>query len=508
MGSLTATPSRRGDTIAGCALGASIAGVGAAVLLRPDTTWLPPLALLLVLGILGRRWLVSWPALVSGVVVVIFFIPIKRYTLPASLPFHLEPYRVVIALVAIAWLTSLLIDRRVRLRGSGLEAPLAIFVFAALASVAVNGSHLDAVGLTSYVIKTLTFFASFIVLFYVVVSVVERRSHLEGVLRLMVGCGALVAVAALVESRTHHNYFNDLGRFVPFLSFQDPRITAGLDTSYLDRSGALRAYASAAHPIELSAVLVMLIPVAVHLFRATGSRRWMVAGALLAFGALATLSRTGIVMLVAVVAVFLWLRPRETRSLWPLVIPAVCVVYFALPNTLGNFYASFFPKGGLVAQQSESVANNATTADGRLADIGPSLSEAMRTPIFGQGFGSRVTDRDAAANLGVPLARILDDQWLGTLLETGFVGVAGLLWLLTRAIRRMARVAREDDGDDGWLAVAFAASITAFAVGMLTFDALGFVQVTILLFLLLALSSALARLRGLQEAAPPPRAAE
>jgi hypothetical protein len=76
----------------------------------------------------------------------------------------------------------------------------------------------------------------------------------------------------------------------------------------------------------------------------------------------------------------------------------------------------------------------------------------------------------------------------------GFVGALSLLWLLVRAIRRMAHLARDDPGDDGWMAVALAASITAFAVAMLTFDALGFVQVTILLFLLLAISSVLARL--------------
>jgi O-antigen ligase len=246
----------------------------------------------------------------------------------------------------------------------------------------------------------------------------------------------------------------------------------------------------------------MLVPVGIYLRRATGQRRWLVAAGILALGALTTLSRTGIVMLVVVVLVFLWLRPRETRRLWPLIVPALCVVYLALPNTLGSFYAAFFPKGGLVAQQSQIVAGNENTGDGRLADIGPSLSEAMRTPIFGQGFGSRVTDRNSAADMNIPLARILDNQWLGTLLETGFVGALGLLWLLTRAIRRMARIARDDEGDDGWLATALAASTSAFAIGMLTFDALGFVQVTILLFIVLALGSVLAQLRRTPGDAP------
>jgi len=118
-----------------------------------------------------------------------------------------------------------------------------------------------------------------------------------------------------------------------------------------------------------------------------------------------------------------------------------------------------------------------------------------RRPLLGEGFGSRLTDSASAQQYHVPLARILDDQWLGSLLETGLLGVGALLWLFRRPVRRLKRLARETDGDDGWLAVALVAAIDAFAIGMLTFDALGFVQVTLTLFLMLALSARVLRLR-------------
>ena len=60
--------------------------------------------------------LLRWHSLLGLIVVVVLFIPIGRYHLPGSLPFNLELYRVVVALVVLIWLTSLLIDRRVTLR--------------------------------------------------------------------------------------------------------------------------------------------------------------------------------------------------------------------------------------------------------------------------------------------------------------------------------------------------------------------------------------------------------
>jgi hypothetical protein len=301
----------------------------------------------------------------------------------------------------------------------------------------------------------------------------------------------------MVESRTGFNVFNYLGRLTPALHFNDPAVTAGLTATYLDRSGLRRVYSSAAHPIELAAILTMLAPLALYLLKSTKRKRWLVAFVLLAMGSLTTLSRTGVIMLVVIALVFLWLRPEQTRRLWPALVPAICVIYFVLPNTLGSIYSAFFPKQGLVAQQTQRAAlGDGEAADGRLARVGPSIAEWSKRPLLGEGFGSRVTAvNEAIVPRGVTLSNILDDQWLGSLLETGIIGVVALLWLFTRSIRRMTRIARADDGDDGWLAVALASSVYSFAISMLTFDALGFVQVTILLFLLLALMSVFVRLR-------------
>jgi hypothetical protein len=494
MGAATRRPVARGQAIAAGALLGTILAVTAAVTTDKAPTVVAAAGLAVVVIVMAHGALRRWDVLVAGVVVIAFVVPIKRYELPAALPFSLEPYRLVIAAVAALWTSSLLIDPRVRARASGLEGPLALFATAALVSVALNDHTITAVHLGPVVVKALTFFASFFVLFYVIVSLVRSREQLDAVIRMVVGAGAFVAFFALVEYRTHFNLFNHLQTVLPILHFNDPA-AIGVNADSLSRAGEARVYGSAAHPIELSAVMVMLAPLGIYLFQRSGRRRWACAAILLVLAALATLSRTGVMMLFTTIAVYLWMRPVQVRRLWPYALPLIIAVYFALPNTLGSIYSGFFPREGLVSQQSERDPTNADQADGRLADIGPVLHEVRQDVLFGEGFGTRVTDLVSAEQLGVPRARIIDDQWLSSLQETGLVGVFAVLWLLARTIRRMRRIAREDDGADGWLAIAFAASVYGFAIGMLTFDSFGFVQVTIVLFVMLGLSSVLGRAR-------------
>src|SRR5438093_3398487 len=66
------------------------------------------LVLALVSGFaVASRALTRWPTVVGAIVLIILFIPIARYKIAAGLPFDLEPYRVVVALVVCLWIASL-----------------------------------------------------------------------------------------------------------------------------------------------------------------------------------------------------------------------------------------------------------------------------------------------------------------------------------------------------------------------------------------------------------------
>ena len=465
-------------------LGASTVAISGALVLLTATLWLnapalnvAPLVAAVALIAVGHRVLLQWHALLATLIVVILFIPIRRYELPGSLPFSLEPYRLLVALIFAGWLAALLVDGRVRLRGTGLDGPVALIAAGALGSIVANAGRVA--GLSSDVMKELTFLASFLLLLYLFASVVRRTETVEFLVKLLVGGGTIVAVLGLVESNTGFNIFNQLGGVVPLLEVV---AIPEADT----RGGRMRVFASAQHPIALGAALVMILPFAVYLGRHAkrGRSWWWLSAALLMLGAFATVSRTGILMLVVVGFTFYKLRPVETKRVLPILLPVLVVAQLALPGALGTLKRSFFPSGGLIAEQAGAAG---TRGSGRVADLGPSLAEFARTPVFGQGLGTRIVDEERQN------AAILDNQWLRSLLEVGLVGVLGWLALFVRSVRRLARAAKGDDSPRGWLNTALAASISAFAVGMFTYDAFSFIQVTFLLFLLIGFAAVLLR---------------
>jgi hypothetical protein len=342
----------------------------------------------------------------------------------------------------------------------------------------VNPSRVGSV--SSDVAKSLTFFASFLLVLYLISSTIRRLDDVEFLTKMLVTGGAVVAFFAIVEARTGFNVFNHLSKVIPFL--HGGQITG---PAYLRLGTAkVRVFASAEHPIALSAALVMLTPLALYLARRYRQRRWWLCAFLFVAAVASTVSRTGISMLLVVGVVFLLLRPRETRRLWPALLLAPVAIHFALPGTLGAVKQSFVPAGGLIAQQ-KAAAN--TSGSGRLADLGPALTEWQAEPLLGQGYGTQVVNDNAA---GIK-ANIFDDQWLGTLLATGAVGFFAWLWLFTRVVRRCAAEARWDTSERGWLLTAIAAGVASLGVGMITFDAFAFIQVTFLLFILVGLASAL-----------------
>ena len=318
--------------------------------MRPAAYLTAAVALLSLAGTTIKRW----HTLVCLIVVVIMFVPIRRYEFRTGMPFDLEPYRILVAVVTCLWIAALLVDRRLHLRRSGFEGPLALFLIAILGSILTNEGrlrdrqHLILNGvwfvradLALASLKTFLFLLSFFAVFYVTVSVVRSERSIHVVLKTLVASGAIVAFFALIEFRTGYNVFNHLQGVLPLSTFE-----GALTTASIARGGRLRVYASAEHPIALASMFVMLLPLAAYLWRRTRQPLWALAALLLLLGALSTVSRTSVTALGAELAVFVWLRRDSVKRLWPLLIPGLLAIHVAVPGAIGGLQGGVLPVPG------------------------------------------------------------------------------------------------------------------------------------------------------------------
>ncbi len=83
-------------------------------------------------------------------------------------------------------------------------------------------------------------------------------------------------------------------------------------------------------------------------------------------------------------------------------------------------------------------------------------------------------------------AQILDNQWLGTLLETGVIGVIGLIALFVWPIFVMMRFALRSHAPESrrFLTFAIATSTVGYTTSMFFYDAFAFMQTLLLLSML------------------------
>jgi O-antigen ligase len=298
---------------------------------------------------------------------------------------------------------------------------------------------------------------------------IDRADRLRTLLRRIVMLATAMAALGVIEFATGV----DLTKYIviPGLSVHQQV------TDLMSRDGLVRVTATTGQPLELSAVLAMSLPIAVHQARfapaALRVRRWLQV-ALIAAVVPMTGSRSAFFGLAVICIVLFptWPR-RERHRAYAAGLAAPVLVWLAKPSLVNSFTALF---GGLGTDQSSLSRADA-------------YSEAVpyiaAHPWLGQGFQTFFPQTYF----------FVDNQYLTSLLETGVLGLLALVacfatgWFAARSARAAATDARTRD-----LGQCLAASIAVAAVSFASFDALSFSIAAGLFFLLLGCVGAAWRL--------------
>jgi O-antigen ligase len=350
-------------------------------------------------------------------------------------------------------------------KGQPVRWAFTVFVAAVLAGyVAVGLGHLPADDLSN-ADRALIAVAAWGGILLGAADGVRDRDRLELLIGRVVLAGAVLAAIGILQFFTGFDVSSVL--HIPGLSVNEPLALIN------ERASFRRVAGTAVHPIEFGVVLAMVFPLALYrafnTAKGAGLGQWL-SVLLLAVAIPMSLSRSAFLGLFAVALV---LAPtwRGTRLVAAgLIAPVFTVAMQAVaPGLLGTIKSLFV---GLTSDPS---------FQGRTEDYSVVGQFISQSPLFGRGLGTF----DPARYV------LLDNQYLGTLIELGAFGLVALLGMFVTGIVA-ARAARRRGGDERWreLGQCLAASVAVCLVSFVTFDAFAFPMASAMTFLMLGCAGA------------------
>jgi GT2 family glycosyltransferase len=407
------------------------------------------------------------PWLLAAFMALLFLVPFDAIDLDVSLPFDSKLDRIALVAIALVWCatTAVGVGAHTTRRPLLVHYALGLFVAVAVASVLLNLAVLVNLGEDELAVKKLSLLVSYVA-FFGLVATTLRPGELRNFGVLLVGLACLTAIGTIYEYRTGTNVFYDWARdvFAPVAEVGFPPE----DPKY----GRPSTVGPGRTPLTVTTMMALVLPFAVvgiMTARSLWARlSYAVAAAVVLTGALATLRKTGVLAPAAALLVLLAYRPAQMIRLVPLaLILALCIQAMA-PGAAVKIKAQF-AQGNLFQRN---------TTHGRTSDYAAVKPDLLTYPVLGRGYGTYDADR----------YRILDNAWLGMLLEVGAVGLLAFAAIFLAALVTTHPVIRGRDTARAPPALAAAAACAAFACAAALFDVLSFPQAPYLLFFALGVA--------------------
>jgi hypothetical protein len=408
------------------------------------------------------------PWLIAAFLVMVYLIPFDSTVLPISLPFNAGLDRLVLVVVTVVWLVLSLGGRRPpRVVHSPTNVAVWVFVALTALSLALNLRDLTWDTELGPSLKQLLLAYTYLLFFYVAASSLTRED-VRAFCRFLVVLAAVSALGTILEYRSHHNLFATLGHLIPGARVHF-RSTVGNGNVFTRVSYG----GPAKHGLADATMLDTALPFALVFMTRTRNLRarlgWGVALIALIAGCVATQEKTAFILIAVSLIVVVALQPRRYARWWPLLLIAIPIIRVAAPHAISELTYQF------------KTARTSSSTDMRTQDypaVAPFINQHL---LFGRGFASYSPRK----------YRILDDQMLQFLIDTGVIGFLSYSALIFTPALSVLRRARRGLTLDDDLFGALAAGCVAFFVSNFLYDSFSFRQGPYVFFFIAALTVAL-----------------
>ena len=412
------------------------------------------------------------PWLAAASIATVILVPIDSIILPVPLPFDARPDRLLLVACFALWALVIAVHAPspapgTRYRFGAIEVLLVLFAAVAVLSVGLNLTALQIEAGASLALRKLILLASYLAFYLLVVGTV-RRTELSTFVRLVVALGVLAAVGTIIQYASGRNlFFTFATALTPPGTSVSSSATLVLDNGRPDITGPAR------HGLAVSTMLAMILPLALVGAAFARDQRdrvlYGLAAILLLIGCVTTLRRTGVILPFLACAAVIFGGGRRMLPLAAVFVVLLAATPLVVPGVFDDVRAQF-SSTNTAAQQS---------LEGRTTDF-PAVAPDIRAhALVGRGFGTYNARR----------FRILDSQYLTSLIETGFVGTGLYLALIVVAGGMALWTGVRHAGPASWIGLAAFGSALAFLAANAFFDTLAFPQAPYVFLLVVALAS-------------------
>lgn len=408
------------------------------------------------------------PWALAGFIAMLWLLPFDSISLPISLPLEAKLDRPFLLLIVAIWVLALT-------RGSGrlslgpIHYAFAGFVLIAILSL-VHGADITVrLGEFELGVRKLALLLSYFVLFIVVASGV-RPGEVRPFMVLVCCLAVAMALGTLWEYRSGTNvFFEWTGKLVP--------VSLPGELGNVDSLGRKSVIGPTIHPLAPAMMMACALPFAlISMYDSRELRRkvlWGAAAGIMMAAALATERKTSLIAPLAAILVLVAYRPRMLRQLAPAAVGLFVIVHLTAPGALGGVSDALLPQNFFSAN---------STMD-RQSDYAAVRPDVIDHPLLGRGYETYDQKK----------YRILDNQYLTTIIGTGALGLLAYLSIFAAIFLIAHRVARNGGGENVAPALAIAAATVAMLVGSALFDLLAFPQIPYLLCFFAGFVAVLAR---------------